>query len=311
MRISDWSSDVCSSDLVSFDGEDVTDLKVADRHVGFVFQHYALFKHMTVAENAAFGLSVRDRRTRPHRVKIRERARELLELVQLGQVADRYPAQLSGGQRQRVALARALAVDPKLLLLDEPFGALDAKVRKDLRRWLRELHAQMGLTSIFVTHDQEEALELADRVVVMDHGVIEQIGTPEEIYMAPRSTFVSDFVGETNSVPISVSGGRALFFDRAIAVPFSRLTEGPANLHFRPHDAELCDDEAGCLPLLVTNVYRKGGSWRVEGRFAGLDQPIEVDFSSQTDAPEPGRRIGLRIARGIVFPAHGGQHHGQ
>src|SRR3546814_2316113 len=156
MRISDWSSDVCSSDLVSFDGEDVTELDVGDWHFGVVFQHYALCKHMTVAANVAFGLSVRDRRTRPHRAKSRERARELLERVQLGQVADRYPAQLSGGQRQRVALARALAVDPKLLLLDEPFGALDAKVRKDLRRWLRELHAQLGLTSIFVTHDQEE-----------------------------------------------------------------------------------------------------------------------------------------------------------
>ena len=294
------------SGQVTFDGEDVTGLRVADRGVGFVFQHYALFKHMTVAENVAFGLSVRKRRTRPTKGAIRARAQELLELVQLGEVGDRYPAQLSGGQRQRVALARALAVDPKLLLLDEPFGALDAKVRKDLRRWLRELHEQMGLTSIFVTHDQEEALELADRVVVMDHGVIEQIGTPEEIYMAPRSSFVSDFVGETNSVPVSVSGGRPMFLERAIEVPTDRLPEGRVDLHFRPHDAVLCEDEAaGSLPLLVTNVYRKGGNWRVEGHFVGLDRPVEVDLSSQGDAPIPGRRVGVRLSRAMAFASGG------
>ena len=291
---------------VTFDGEDVTGLRVADRHVGFVFQHYALFKHMTVAENVAFGLSVRKRRLRPAKADIKARAQELLELVQLGQVGDRYPAQLSGGQRQRVALARALAVAPKLLLLDEPFGALDAKVRKDLRRWLRELHEQMGLTSIFVTHDQEEALELADRVVVMDHGVIEQTGTPEEIYMAPRSAFVSDFVGETNCVPISVSGGKAMFFDRAIEVPMDRLPEGKVDLHFRPHDAVICDDNGvGSLPLLVTNVYRKGGNWRVEGHFTGVNRPVEVDLSSQGDAPIPGRRVGVRLSRVMAF-ANGG-----
>src|SRR5699024_10579923 len=158
------------SGQVHFNGEDVTDLKVADRKVGFVFQHYALFKHMTIAENIGFGLSVRKRGQRPPRAQIRARAEELLDLVQLGGLGSRYPAQLSGGQRQRVALARALAVEPQLLLLDEPFGALDAKVRKELRRWLRQLHEQVGLTSIFVTHDQEEALEIADRVVVMDKG---------------------------------------------------------------------------------------------------------------------------------------------
>ena len=195
---------------VRLDGVDVSSLKVADRGVGFVFQHYALFRHMSVADNVAFGLTVRRNKsrgkTRNSRRDIRARADELLRLVQLDGMGRRYPAQLSGGQRQRVALARALAVEPKLLLLDEPFGALDAQVRKDLRRALRDLHQQMGLTSVFVTHDQEEALELADRVVVMNAGRIEQIGTPDEIYAAPATPFVSHFVGETNLLPGSLFG---------------------------------------------------------------------------------------------------------
>jgi sulfate transport system ATP-binding protein len=178
------------SGCVRFEGEDVTRLKVKDRRVGFVFQHYALFKHMNVAQNVAFGLSVRRRRDRPPRAEIKRRAQELLDLVQLGDLGPRYPAQLSGGQRQRVALARALAVDPKLLLLDEPFGALDAKVRKELRRWLRDVHDRMGLTSIFVTHDQEEALELADRVVVVNRGRIEQIASPQALYDSPATAYV-------------------------------------------------------------------------------------------------------------------------
>ena len=190
---------------VSFDGEDVTGLKIAERKVGFVFQHYALFKHMTVADNIGFGLSVRSRRERPAKSAIKARAAELLELVQLGGLGSRYPAQLSGGQRQRVALARALAVEPQLLLLDEPFGALDAKVRKELRRWLRQLHGQMGLTSIFVTHDQEEALSMSDQIVVMNAGRTEQIGSPEEVYEAPATAFVADFLGKANMLPGVVS----------------------------------------------------------------------------------------------------------
>ncbi|SNT08917.1 sulfate/molybdate ABC transporter ATP-binding protein [Sphingopyxis indica] len=286
---------------VSFNGEDVTGLKVADRKVGFVFQHYALFKHMTVAQNVAFGLSVRSRRQRPPKAQIRARAEELLQLVQLGGLGGRYPAQLSGGQRQRVALARALAVEPQLLLLDEPFGALDAKVRKDLRRWLRHLHGQMGLTTIFVTHDQEEALELADRVVVMDHGVIEQVGTPEEIYMKPSSGFVSDFVGETNSLPVSVVAGRPQFFDRAIDVEVAPAGDGPARLDFRPHDVSVCGEGAGCLPVLVTGVYRRGGDWRIEGEVAGVDKPLEIDMSAASSPPQIGQRLGLRINRGMLF----------
>jgi sulfate transport system ATP-binding protein len=286
---------------VYFNGENVTDLKVADRKVGFVFQHYALFKHMTVAENVGFGLSVRKRGQRPSRAQIRARAEELLELVQLGGLASRYPAQLSGGQRQRVALARALAVEPQLLLLDEPFGALDAKVRKGLRRWLRKLHEQMGLTSIFVTHDQEEALELADRVVVIDNGVIEQVGTPEDIYMSPRSAFVSDFVGETNSLPVSVINGRTHFLDRRIDVPANGISDGRARLDFRPHEVSLSAEPAGCLPLLVTSVYRRGGEWRVEGNVIGMDRPIEVDLDANSPAPEIGGKLSLKIDRGKLF----------
>lgn len=178
--------------------EDMTYQSVKDRQVGFVFQHYALFRHMTIFENVAFGLRVKPKPLRPSEEKIKEKVMELLHLVQLDWVADRYPSQLSGGQKQRIALARALAVEPKLLLLDEPFGALDARVRKELRRWLRNLHDTMKMTSLFVTHDQEEAMEVADRIVVMNHGCIEQVGTPDEVYNHPKNAFVYEFLGEVN-----------------------------------------------------------------------------------------------------------------
>ncbi|MBI4667099.1 MAG: sulfate ABC transporter ATP-binding protein [Nitrospinae bacterium] len=183
---------------VLFYGEDMTRRKAQERGVGFVFQHYALFRHMTVAENVGFGLSVRPRSQRLSKKAIAEKSRELLKLVQLEWAGDRYPSQLSGGQRQRVALARALAIEPKVLLLDEPFGALDAKVRKELRRWLKRLHDDMGMTSVFVTHDQEEALEVADRVVIMNGGKIEQEGTPDEVYHHPATPFVFNFMGNVN-----------------------------------------------------------------------------------------------------------------
>ena len=183
---------------VLFEGEDATTRHVRERRVGFVFQHYALFRHMTVLENIAFGLRVRPRRVRPSRAEIRSRVSELLRLVQLEGFARRYPSQLSGGQRQRVALARALAVEPKVLLLDEPFGALDAKVRQELRHWLRRLHEEIHVTSVFVTHDQDEAFEVADRVVVMNAGRIEQIGTPREVFHSPASAFVMSFLGTVN-----------------------------------------------------------------------------------------------------------------
>ena len=183
---------------VILEGEDATDVHVRERQVGFVFQHYALFRHMTVFENIAFGLRVRPRATRPSEAEIKKRVTRLLDLVQLGFLADRFPAQLSGGQRQRIALARALAVEPRVLLLDEPFGALDAKVRKELRRWLRTLHDELHITSIFVTHDQEEALEVADQIIVMNKGNVEQIGSPREVYEKPATPFVFDFLGQAN-----------------------------------------------------------------------------------------------------------------
>src|SRR6478672_1973159 len=183
---------------ILFSGEDTTDVHVRDRQVGFVFQHYALFRHMTVFENVAFGLRVKPRGQRPGEAQIKTKVHELLNLVQLDWLADRFPSQLSGGQRQRIALARALAVEPKVLLLDEPFGALDAKVRKELRRWLRRLHDDLHVTSIFVTHDQEEALEVADRVVLMNKGRVEQLGAPDQVYNHPASPFVYGFLGNVN-----------------------------------------------------------------------------------------------------------------
>jgi sulfate transport system ATP-binding protein len=190
--------EIPESGSIQINGEDTTHRHVRERQVGFVFQHYALFKHMTVFENVAFGLRVKSRKTRLPDKKIREKVLGLLRLVQLDVLADRHPSQLSGGQRQRIALARALAVEPQILLLDEPFGALDAKVRSELRRWLRRLHDEIHVTSVFVTHDQEEALELADRIVVMRQGQIEQIGTPEEVYEHPANAFVLNFLGNVN-----------------------------------------------------------------------------------------------------------------
>jgi len=222
---------------VRFDDEDVGGKRVADRRVGFVFQHYALFRHMTVFENVAFGLRVRPRRQRPSRVEIRERVHGLLKLVQLDWLADRYPAQLSGGQRQRIALARALAVEPRVLLLDEPFGALDARVRQELRQWLRRLHDEIHVTSVFVTHDQEEALELADRVVVMNQGRVEQIGTPDEVFHDPASEFVMNFLGHVNVFRGRVEAGMVHFDELAIdAPPECVRSAADVRIFVRPHD---------------------------------------------------------------------------
>jgi sulfate transport system ATP-binding protein len=238
-------------------GEDATTKHVRERQVGFVFQHYALFRHMTVFENVAFGLRVKPRGQRPSEAQISQKVHDLLKLVQLDWLADRFPAQLSGGQRQRIALARALAVEPKVLLLDEPFGALDAKVRKELRRWLRRLHDELHVTSIFVTHDQEEALEVADRVVVINQGQIEQVGTPQEVWEHPASPFVHGFLGDVNLIPgvgyvrpydLDVqryapgSEGIVVQLDRAITVgPLTRLellpvddAPAPGNPHRDP-----------------------------------------------------------------------------
>ncbi|RKJ96903.1 sulfate/molybdate ABC transporter ATP-binding protein [Alicycliphilus denitrificans] len=226
---------------IHFSGENQTDVHVRERGVGFVFQHYALFRHMTVLDNVAFGLRMKPRRERPSEVQIRQKVMDLLKLVQLDWIADRYPSQLSGGQRQRIALARALAVEPKVLLLDEPFGALDAKVRKELRRWLRRLHDELHVTSIFVTHDQEEALEVADRVVVINQGRIEQQGTPQQVWDNPASPFVYGFLGDVNLFKGRANDGR-IHLDEGMQLdsPEARHADGaPAFAYVRPHDLDV------------------------------------------------------------------------
>jgi sulfate transport system ATP-binding protein len=216
---------------IAFSGADATHVHVRDRQVGFVFQHYALFRHMTVFENVAFGLRVKPRGQRPAEAQIKAKVMDLLKLVQLDWIADRFPSQLSGGQRQRIALARALAVEPKVLLLDEPFGALDAKVRKELRRWLRRLHDELHVTSIFVTHDQEEALEVADRVVLMNAGKVEQVGTPQQVWDHPASPFVYGFLGDVN-----------LFHGRLGHAPAGAAAE---DVHYvRPHELDVVAERA-------------------------------------------------------------------
>ena len=265
---------------VILEGQDATNVHVREREVGFVFQHYALFRHMTVFDNIAFGLRVRPRKTRPSEAEIKKRVTRLLDLVQLGFLADRYPAQLSGGQRQRIALARALAVEPRVLLLDEPFGALDAKVRKELRRWLRTLHDELHITSIFVTHDQEEALEVADQIVVMNKGNVEQIGSPREVYETPKTPFVFDFLGQANrfegqnNAGIIQLGEDRIQFEGAKnaaqgeVILFARPDE--LRIHAQPHDnaiqatfirelwiagkvvAELNDRQGNLIEILLT-----------------------------------------------------------
>ncbi len=233
---------------ILFSGHDTTDVHVRERGVGFVFQHYALFRHMTVFENVAFGLRVKPRKERPSEETIRAKVHELLGLVQLDWLSDRYPSQLSGGQRQRIALARALAVEPKVLLLDEPFGALDAKVRKELRRWLRRLHDELHVTTIFVTHDQEEALEVADRVVVMNKGNIEQAGTPQEVWDHPASPFVYGFLGDVNLFHGRAHEGHVEIgkAGESVSLPAAGYGDDAKALAFvRPHDLLVARDEPG------------------------------------------------------------------
>ena len=228
------------SGRVILDGKDASHRHVRERQVGFVFQHYALFKHMTVFENVAFGLRVRPRAERPSEQQIRDKVKQLLEMVQLDWLADRYPPQLSGGQRQRIALARALAVEPRVLLLDEPFGALDAKVRKELRRWLRRLHDDLHVTSIFVTHDQEEALEVADRVVLMNKGKVEQLGTPDDVYNNPASPFVFGFLGNVNLFHGRVHEGVLASGDASFTVPdHAEVRDSKGIAYVRPHDLDV------------------------------------------------------------------------
>ncbi|HSW15438.1 MAG TPA: sulfate/molybdate ABC transporter ATP-binding protein [Solimonas sp.] len=290
---------------IAFGGEDIASRPVRERGVGFVFQHYALFKHMTVADNIAFGLSVRKGEARPSKEAITKRVGELLELVQLAGLEKRYPAQLSGGQRQRVALARALAIDPKVLLLDEPFGALDAKVRKDLRRWLRELHDKTGYTTIFVTHDQEEALELADRVVVMNRGQIEQVGTTDDVYEQPATPFVFDFLGSVNILPGEVEGRRLRFDGGAGWDSDSIHPPGLVDVYVRPHDLQLVEAGTPGLDATVTNVQRTGALIRISAQLVQLPDTVELELSHLDPAARsrrPGDAIRVSPIRYGLFP---------
>jgi len=289
---------------IHFGDEDASRKSVQERNVGFVFQHYALFRHMTVAQNIGFGLKVRPRGQRPKRSEIRRRASELLDLVQLSGLEDRYPGQLSGGQRQRVALARALAIEPRVLLLDEPFGALDAQVRRELRRWLREIHDHTGHTTVFVTHDQEEALELADRVVVMSQGRIEQIGSADEVYDRPNSPFVYRFIGDSSSLPVRVEGGEIWLDDRMIGLRAPDAPEGPAALYFRPHDVEIRDGCAGCIAGTVIASRRVAGTRRVELEIGGGGHVVEIELPVDHPAAEKSR-IAFRPGRWKLYPAAG------
>jgi sulfate transport system ATP-binding protein len=285
---------------IYFGDEDASSKTVQQRNVGFVFQAYALFRNMTVLENISFGLKVRPRSTRPPRAEIRRRAMELLDLVQLSGLHDRYPQQLSGGQRQRVALARALAIEPRVLLLDEPFGALDAQVRKELRKWLREIHDKTGHTTVFVTHDQEEALELADRLVVMSQGKIEQVGTPDEVYDRPANPFVFNFIGESSSLPVEIDNGEVWVGGRAIGLTAGDTPKGAANLFFRPHDVELVSEGAALAGVVVAS-RRVGGTRRVELEIGGETSRVEIDLPFDHPAGER-TRIAFRPRRWRLFP---------
>ena len=273
-----------TSGAIFFGEDDASQKTVQERNVGFVFQHYALFRHMTVAENIGFGLKVRPRRLRPSAAQIRRRASELLELVRLPGLENRYPSQLSGGQRQRVALARALAIEPKVLLLDEPFGALDAQVRRDLRRWLREIHETTGHTTVFVTHDQEEALELADRVVVMSQGAIEQVGSADDVYDRPLTPFVYGFIGESSRLPVRVDTGGVWIDDRSLGLAAGNVPDGPAHLFFRPHDVELVDGCGGCIAGVVVSSRRVEATRRVELAVGGDRRIVEIELPADHPA---------------------------
>ena len=295
---------------VLFDGQDATLRSVGERKVGFVFQNYALFRHMTVYENVAFGLKVKPRRERPAAAAIRSKVQALLELVQLGWTHDRYPAQLSGGQRQRVALARAMAVDPQVLLLDEPFGALDSQVRHELRRWLRRLHDELHFTSIIVTHDQQEAIEVADTIVVLNRGRIEQSGVPGEIYDRPRSAFVHRFLGQVNELPVLVRGERAFIGPLDIGAVADTLKGGDEHIALvRPHDIEIGPEATNWLGAVV--------ALRVIGPIVRLDicaegqpihEPLEVEISRERFEAGRfivGQKVGLRFRHWQIYPREG------
>lgn len=273
--------EIADAGSVHFNGADATAQHVRDRRVGFVFQHYALFRHMTVFNNIAFGLRVRPRATRPSEKEIHKKVFDLLKLVQLDWLADRYPAQLSGGQRQRIALARALAVEPTVLLLDEPFGALDAQVRKELRKWLRRLHDELHVTSVFVTHDQEEALEVADRVVVMNKGNIEQVGTPDEVFESPASPFVFHFLGNVNVFHSRVHDGWAQIGDQQHQLTDWDTNQNAAIAYVRPHEINLSREAGNGSAASVVQVRSGGSVVKIELKEHSAGELIEVELGRE------------------------------
>ncbi|HEY3799922.1 MAG TPA: sulfate/molybdate ABC transporter ATP-binding protein [Caulobacteraceae bacterium] len=286
---------------VRFGDEDFLALPARRRGVGMVFQHYALFRHMTVSQNIAFGLTVRPRAQRPTRSEIRKRVGELLSLVQLDGLAGRYPAQLSGGQRQRVALARALAIEPRLLLLDEPFGALDAQVRRDLRRWLRELHDRAGVTTVFVTHDQEEALDLADRVAILKDGTLRQVGRPQDLYDAPQDAFVYEFLGPSCRIDGVVEAGTLRVGDWVSEAPAS-APQGAVDVYFRPDEVQFAPEDGAGLAAVVRGVAARGPNLRIDCQVQG--EPLELVVRAAQ--PPAGVAVGLgarfRPTRMAVYP---------
>jgi len=276
--------EVPDSGNIFFHGEETTNQHVRERRVGFVFQHYALFRHMTVFENVAFGLRVRPRKVRPPEKEIRDKVHELLSLVQLRELADHYPRQLSGGQRQRIALIRALAVEPKVLLLDEPFGALDTQVRKELRRWLRRLHDTLHVTSVFVTHDQEEAMEVADRVVVMNAGHIEQVGTPDELYENAANPFVYQFLGCVNLFHGRVQTGRVRIGELDITLDEQTdVHQAQIVAYVRPHELEITREagDSTAISATVNTVYLLGSIVRLELIQENNDKIIEAELTKE------------------------------
>jgi sulfate transport system ATP-binding protein len=294
--------EVADAGSVLLHGEDITQKSARERNVGFVFQHYALFRHMTVAENVGYALKVRN----APKAEIRDRVRELLALVRLEGLDGRFPGQLSGGQRQRVALARALAAQPSVLLLDEPFGALDAKVRKELRQWVRKLHEEIHVTSIFVTHDQAEAVELADRVVVMDHGRIEQIGSTDELYERPATPFVFDFLGDTNIIPAEVRAGGVLLPGPAGPLPMKEpQPDGPVDVYVRPADLRLAEPGRGGLEVRVVDVQRTGPIVRATATTAVGDVLLTVELPHlhhDVASFVEGASLRLRLMQFSVYP---------
>ena len=292
---------------ILFGGQDASKRDARSRQVGFVFQHYALFRHMSVFENIAFGLRVRPRPLRPAKAEIKDRVMELLRLVQLEGLAARYPSQLSGGQRQRVALARALAVEPQVLLLDEPFGALDARVRQELRTWLRRLHDELHITSVFVTHDQEEALEVSDRIVVMNHGRIEQIGTPDEVYEHPANPFVMNFLGSVNLFHGRVHEGEAQLGPLAAHVPdLTNTQDAPAIGYVRPHELDIERHRNGTATVeaIVRHINAIGATVRLDLERVDDGGTIEAELTRerfQELALKTGEQVHVKPRRLQVF----------